>query len=108
MLVDITGVLELLIRLGVVVVIGFVIPYIKSKLTKDQIDDALQWINIAVAAAEQLYESTEGEQKKAYVLRFLAAKGVTLDSDEIDKAIEAAVLELHSAIYDYEVETEEE
>jgi len=53
------------------------------------------WVNVAVAAAEQLFrESGAGEKKKLYVLGFLQSKGFTYDSDTIDVMIEAAVLGL--------------
>lgn len=81
-------------------IVGVVlIPWIKSKYTASQINNAMTWVRIAVQAAEQLYNSEQGDAKKAYVMRFLNGKGITLNSDEIDKAIEAAVLELHSELY---------
>ena len=35
-----------------------------------------------------------GEEKKAYVVKFLQEKGFTLDPDSLDKLIEAAVFNL--------------
>ena len=35
-----------------------------------------------------------GQEKKAYVVKFLNSKGFTLNPEEIDNIIEAAVLEL--------------
>ena len=40
-----------------------------------------------------------GETKKAFVNDFLERKGFHLSTDEIDKLIEAAVLELNNAIW---------
>ena len=58
----------------------------------------LRWVDIAVSAAEQLYDAAQGGQKKLYVLGFLRDKGYDIDEDEIDLAIEAAVLRLHKEI----------
>lgn len=56
-------------------------------------------VDIAVRAAEQLYNATDGAEKKAYVLRYLASKGIQFDSDTVDKMIESAVLTLHHELY---------
>ena len=54
---------------------------------------------IGVKAAEQLYTATDGAAKKAYVVNFLAEKGIQFDVETIDKLIEAAVLQLHHELY---------
>ena len=44
-----------------------------------------------------IYNGTgRGEEKKAYVVKFLNSKGFTLNTEEIDNLIEAAVLKLKS------------
>ena len=48
---------------------------------------------------DRLYESTDGDGKKAYVVSFLASKGFKVDTEELDNAIEAAVLKLHNELY---------
>ena len=58
-------------------------------------EELLRWVEIAVAAAEQLWDSTQGEEKKKAVMTFLREKGFTFSESEIDSAIEAAVLKLH-------------
>ncbi|MFA5659559.1 MAG: phage holin, LLH family [Oscillospiraceae bacterium] len=72
------------------------IPLIRAKLTEAQNQKLTMWVNVAVAAAEQLFrESGAGEKKKLYVLGFLQSKGYTYDSDTIDVMIEAAVKNLN-------------
>ena len=61
--------------------------------------EALKWVKIAVAAAEQIYTAADGDKKKQWVLDYLEQRGIILDEDELDAAIEAAVLELHSQLY---------
>jgi hypothetical protein len=53
-------------------------------------------VKIGVAAAEQLYKGQgRGEEKKKYVLEFLASMGFTVDEEAINAAIEAAVNQLN-------------
>lgn len=96
---DITEVVKIVMQLVVTCIIVFVVPYVKSKLSAEELDTALMWIDIAVAAAEQIYSSTQGSEKKAYVIDFIESKGFKIDSSELDKAIEASVLELHDTLY---------
>ena len=53
----------------------------------------------AVLAAEQVYKSGPGEEKKKYALntaeQYLKAKGITLDLTVIDAYIEAAVMDMN-------------
>lgn len=96
---DITPIIEALIKLIVVIVCVMVIPFLKEKFTQSQLDDALVWINIAVQAAEQLYTSSQGAEKKAYVLKYIEDKGFKINASDLDGIIESAVLELHNELY---------
>ena len=78
---------------------GIFIPYIKSRTTAQQQAEINAWVKIAVTAAEQIYRgSGRGEEKKAYVLNWLAEHGITLDEERIDALIEAAVYELNHGV----------
>lgn len=91
-MVDLTQVIVALLTLAVS---AFLIPYIKSKVSAEQLDAIKFWVNIAVEAAEMIYIGTgRGQEKKAYVVKLLNSKGFTLNPEEIDSIIEAAVLEL--------------
>lgn len=96
---DITKILEIIIQLVVAVIGVTLIPYIKSKYSNEQIDYAMGWVKIAVAAAEQTFSSNAGKTKKHYVEKFLEDKGIKLDKADLDNAIESAVLELHNELY---------
>ena len=73
----------------------YVIPWIKSRVTAEELADIIKWVKIAVQAAEMIYkESGMGKAKKDYVLTFLADKGIKYDERQIDSLIESAVLEL--------------
>jgi hypothetical protein len=92
---DITPIIEAVIALAGVVVSCVLIPYIKSKTTAEQQKEINAWVKIAVSAAEQIYVgSGRGEEKKAYVIKWLREHGITVDEAKLDALIEAAVYEL--------------
>lgn len=95
--VNITPIIEAVIMLITAVISAFLIPWIKSKTTDSQRQQLIAWIKIAVAAAEQIFVgSGRGEEKKKYVLAFLEDKGLTIDENSVNAAIEAAVKQLNS------------
>lgn len=98
-MVDLTQIITLVIELIIAVVLIFVVPYLKQKMSAEQFDEMIMWVNIAVKAAEMLYTGTgRGEEKKAYVIEFLNSKGYTLDAASIENMIEASVLELKNSM----------
>lgn len=99
MTIDITTIIEAVIVLIVALISAFVIPWLKTKIGANKMNDFLKWVDIAVAAAEQLYNSTEGSKKKYYVESFLQNKGYSVNSAELDVAIEGAVRKLHAELY---------
>ena len=96
---NITEILEAVVYLIVVLLSAFAVPAIKNKVGAQNMDTFLKWVDIAVAAAEQVYESTQGSVKKMYVLSYLESKGFNVDEDELNLAIEAAVNRLHNEMY---------
>lgn len=96
---DLTYIFQAITTLAVAIITAFFIPWIKEKIGSQNMDEFLRWVDIAVAAAEQLYESTDGDKKKAYVVQFLESKGFSIDTSAMNNAIEAAVLDLHNALY---------
>lgn len=93
---DITPIVNAVIALATALVTAFVIPWLKSKIEADKLEQYKEWVCIAVKAAEQIYTgSGRGAEKKKYVLEFLQSKGFTVDFDSIDLMIEAAVLDLN-------------
>lgn len=102
MKIDITQIAVALIALLSTVVTGFLVPWLKSKINinKDKLTENQQYfiklaINTAVKAAEQIFNSEEGQKKKEYVLNLLREQGFEVDTEAFDSAVEAAVLELH-------------
>lgn len=96
---DLTPMVMALIALIVVLITTVVFPAARNKWGAENVDEFLRWVKIGVQAAEQIYELTDGAEKKRYVLNFLEAKGYNIDLAEVESAIEAAVLELHTQLY---------
>lgn len=98
-MIDFTPVFNAIIALASALITAFFIPWIKSKVSAEKRNEFLDWVGIAVKAAEQLFDSDCAMQKKAYVINFLNSKGYKLSSGDMSNAIEAAVLELHNELY---------
>ena len=96
---DITPIVEAIIALIGTVITVILIPYIKSKTNVEQQKEIYAWVQIAVAAAEQIYKGIgRGEEKKQYVLDWLNQQGIKVNSDEIDAMIESAVHQLKKEV----------
>jgi len=97
--INITPIVEAFLALLATLITVFVIPWIKKKIGAENMSEFLAWVDIAVAAAEQLFDSTDGAAKKQYVAVFLESKGFKLDTQALDNAIEASVIRLHNELY---------
>ena len=96
---DYTQIISAVIALISALISAFLIPWLKTKIDADKLQTVRTYVEIGVKAAEQLYAASEGEKKKAYVISFLAGKGIKFDVETVDKLIEAAVLQLHHELY---------
>lgn len=97
--IDLTPVLQAMVTLVAALISAVIVPWIRQKYSQEQLTELKAWTEIAVAAAEQLYQSMDGEAKKSYVMRYLEEKGYDVKGEDIENAIEAAVLQLHSQLY---------
>ena len=93
-MIDLTPIYNAIIALAAACVSAFVIPWLKRKTDEQEREELLRWVEIAVAAAQQLYHQAEGSKRLAYALEFLEEKGFTIDDTVVD-TVEAAVLKLH-------------
>ena len=91
---DVTDIIECIIMLISALITTFLIPYIRQRLSDEKRQKLLFWIETAVKAAEQLYGSKTGQQKKEYVVAFLLSKGIVADIDEVTALIESEVYKL--------------
>lgn len=92
---DLTPIFNAFIALVATLITAFVVPWIRRNTTAKDREEFFKWVEIAVAAAEQLFHVTQGKEKKKAVIEFLEAQGFTFTESEVDAAIEAAVLKLH-------------
>ena len=96
---DLTPIIEAVAALIGVVITCILGPFIRSKTTAEQQKEINAWVKIAVSAAEQIFKgSGRGEEKKQYVIAWLKERGFTVDENELDALIEAAVYELNQGI----------
>lgn len=91
---DFTGVLEIVISILATIATCFIIPLLKEKLEAEKLKRLVKLVKIAVDAAEQLYESAAGQQKKEYVMNYLLSKGIVFDVNDVEQIIESAVFRL--------------
>lgn len=92
---DITSILEAVIALATAIVTVFLLPWISAKTSEQEREDLLGWVDIAVAAAQQLYHQCSGQQRLDYALSVLEERGFNVEEGAVVDAVEAAVLKLH-------------
>lgn len=96
---DITYIILGLILILGGLITGFGIPFIRSKLSADQLAALKTTARIAVYAAEQIFGAKMGPDKLAYAINLvkslLAKKNLTFNDEEVRAAIEAQVKEMN-------------
>lgn len=65
-LLDLTKLAQAVISLAAGIVSLYLVPWLRSKLTNEQLSKAKSWVQIAVFAAEKLYGAGNGDQKLVY------------------------------------------
>lgn len=95
---DLTPIINAFVALVAALISAVLIPWIKRQTSKQDREELLKWVEIAVAAAEQLFDASQGDAKKEAVVAFLSEKGFTVSENELDSVIEAAVLKLHRGL----------
>lgn len=95
---ELTEIICAVITLLAAIITATVVPWLKKKMSVQERNELFKWVEIAVMAAQQLYHNLDGRMRKEYVVRFLESKGYDVDTQEVDSAIEAAVLKLHQQL----------
>lgn len=91
-MVDLTPVFAAVLALCGALIVCFVVPLIKRKLTDAQFEELHMWVGVACDAAEQIFKGSKlGEKKKEWAMAFLAERGYTADLDALDALVEAYV-----------------
>lgn len=97
----INAVLALVATIISVVVVPKVKKLLEEKLSKEQRENLISMVRIAVKAAEQIYGSKTGEQKKNFVLSYLNSKGINFDIDDVSQMIESEVYNLSNSLISF-------
>ena len=92
--IDYTELMQAVIALLATIITTFLIPFLKKKLSLEKFEELKKWVSVAVNAAEQIYGSKTGQEKKEYVISFLLSKGIVFNVDEVTALIEAEVYKL--------------
>lgn len=87
-----TEITSAVITIIATILTALVIPLIRAKLGEAKFAELVNYVTIAVKAAEQIFTgSGRGAEKKAYVIEWLKSKGIDVTSEDVNNAIEAAV-----------------
>ncbi len=93
-MIDLTNLIEALLAVLVAVAMRYLIPWLKTKMSKDQEETLYTIVSIAVMAAEKLYGAKKGDDKLAYVERYLEARGVKVDTMRLKAYVNAAIKQM--------------
>lgn len=97
-MIDLTPAVSALVILFLVILAVKIFPLIKLKLGQEKYNWFLFWVDIAVKAAEKLFQgSGRGEEKNEYVMKFLSflnEHGFELDLEILKNMVEAKCQEL--------------
>ena len=97
-MIDLTPIINAIIAIMAALALRHIIPWINSKTTAEQRENLLRWVDIAVAAAQQLYYEGNGAERLSYALDLLEKKGFDITDQAVLDAVEAAVLKLHQGL----------
>ena len=90
--------IKLAVMLGALLITRYVVPWIKKRIKAEEMNDIEKWAKKAVLKAQQVFKTKPGDDKKAYVTKFLKelliAKNIALSDEQLDILIEAAVKQM--------------
>ena len=95
-LLDLTKLAQAVISLAAGIVSLYLVPWLRSKLTNEQLSKAKSWVQIAVFAAEKLYGAGNGDKKLAYAEEILRKHGIRLDTATLKAMIDAQIKEMEN------------
>lgn len=84
------------------IITGFVVPYLKTKVSATQLENIIKWVTKAVEAAEVLFDVPKsGEAKREYVINFIDSmfnsKKQIITKAQIRVLLESAWREMNKA-----------
>lgn len=88
-----------IISIAGALVSAYVIPWIKTKISAQDMETIVFWVRFAVRCADQLFTPEQWEEKKQYVMQYIIDKvaelGLKLTEEDINTLVEASVNALH-------------
>lgn len=110
--IDITPIIEAIIALVGIIITSFLVPYIKTKMTSNQLSYLEEIVKIAVSAAEVLFNGEgRGVEKRDYVTKqvqkICEQHKITFDLNAVRQMIEKSWLELTQGVVKNEGNNEE-
>lgn len=91
-------ILELVITVAIAVITRYLVPYIKTKIETEKINEVMRWVAEFVDAAEQVYGAKTGKTKKEFVVDAIKKQcedlGINITEAQIEALIESAVFDL--------------
>lgn len=101
-MIDLTPLIEAIIALVAVIITAYVIPMLKKKMSAEEYELLMKIAEQGVLAAEQIMSGSKlGKEKKEYVINYimttLKEKNMTVNMNDINTAIEAAVKQMNEA-----------
>ena len=103
---DITVILELVVKLIFAVITIFLLPKLKAliseKVAESDQRKIIRWVELAVQAAEEAERAglIDKKAKYTYALNFLEKRGVTFDPDTMQALIDSSCWELFNKFKD--------
>ncbi len=96
---DLFKIIMALIPVFGAIITGFIVPYIKTKISTTQMEEISKWVSKAVQAAETLFDAPKsGEEKREYVINFIDkifnSKKEIITRDQIRILLEASWKEM--------------
>ena len=103
---DITVILELVVKLIFTLITIFLLPKLKAMIS-EKVEESdqrkiIQWVELAVKAAEEAERAglIDKKAKYTYALDFLEKRGVTFDPDTMQALIDSTCWELFNKFKD--------
>lgn len=92
--IDLTQIFEAFIALAAAVATHKLVPWIKSKVSRQQFENLCAMAKASVYAAEQIFEAGDNEKKLGYAIERLKKAGFEVDEETLREAVEKAVFDL--------------
>lgn len=90
-------ILDVILSIAVVLITAFLIPAVKAKRTNEELKTIMKKADIAVKAAEQIFDYQDNEKKYNYADKFLKNTFKDLTVSDREALIQKTVNELKDA-----------